>query len=768
MYFNGNKKKIDNNGIIFTTIGKINIDDLIKISERNESYVDYLGYLIKNKSLKRLKYIFKSHLVNSQIVITNFVDDSNEVLNSKYIYENITKKKTSYLLKNVYLSSFFSNDYINYIIKNYKQIMISFNCKYDNKIYINNNFVYFYINDYTKMRLITHKNVYKDKNKLNHVIVIDIHNETKKLENDDNLYENNEFTCYNKSINENDSNDKYRCNNTMERNYNLSVILKKNYDQFNKYENTNNNNNKLKETYENFFTDFYTYPVDLLCIFNNCDENFTGILRNVLANNKSKNVQIYLINLKYHECYYKISGSICLKDSCKFTYNNFNINKNHNIMNNQLDDIDNQINMNKVVDIYKNIFSNVQNELHNLDEIPVDNELRHLSNLSVNSINNEKDLIFDGSNYSNKGKKFHDSYIYMRKKDAEYFYELNMDYIEKEFLETNEYVENKKNEKSTFKNIYTHENNYDFDIYDLKINNKNGKEYNINDKKFYINYDSSSSDVSLSFIENIKNTKISKINKKEDILKPSTTNDFLKKYMKSSNLEQNKNDESLNLATNEKKEENKLDENKRIYEETLLNNMDLEKDESEEQYKLKKIKKVLNFLQKNREDYFKINKDVLNEENLYCIMDNFSEIGREKKKEDIKKKKFDEFVNYLIEFIGRIHLDIKINIKKNSKFLVKKLKNYYQIQKIILNNGLINNCNIYNIFNFLIDKLIKKNVENKNKLHYVLSIFGQDYNFINYDKYFQETRSQSSIHIFFFYSNDKIYIMILDTVNRLL
>ncbi|CRG99987.1 conserved Plasmodium protein, unknown function [Plasmodium relictum] len=766
MYFNGNKKKIDNNGLIFTYIEKIYVDDLIKISKGNESNIDYLGYLNKNKSLKKLEHIIKSHLVNSQIAITNFADDSNEILNSKYIYENIIKKKTSYLLKNVYLSSFFSDDYIKYIIKKYKQIMISFNCKYDNKIYINNNHAYFCINDYTKLRLITHKNIYKDKDKLNNVVVIDIHNEKKKLE-DGYLYENNEVCYFNKSIIcENNYNNQYECNNTKEMDCNKSGTLKINHNEFNKYENINKEN-KLKVAYENFFTDLYTYPIDLLCIFNNCDENLIGILRNVLANNKSENAQIHLINLKFYECYYKVGENIYMKDSSKFTYNNFNINKSYDIINNQLDDTNNQINMNNVVNIYKNIFFNSQKQQNNLEEIPICNELRQIPNFDTNYTDNESNLNFYNANYLNKEKNFNDSFIHMRNKDTQHFYELNMEYIEKEFFDKKGISDKNKDEKKSVRNRNNHRNNYDVDIYDLKINTKNGKEYDINDKKFYINYDSSSSNVSLSFIQNIRNTKNSKVKKKEDFFKASTTSDFLKKYMKNSNPEKNNDDDFSRADISEEKEVSKLSEHKRIYENNLTKNICLEKDKNEEQYKLKKINKVLSFLQKNREDYFKVNENILKEEYLYSIMNDFSE-GRSKKKIDKKRKKFDEFVNYLIEYIGRIHLDIKVNYKQNSDFLVKKLKNYYQIQKIILNNGLINNCNIYNIFNFLIGELIKKKTENKNKLHYILSIFGQDYNFINYDKYSQEACSQSSIHIFFFYSNDKIYIMILDTVNRLL
>ncbi|KYN96446.1 hypothetical protein PRSY57_1110200 [Plasmodium reichenowi] len=783
MFFSNNIKEINNNGLIFTTVERINIKELLKIAEENEvrknkkdTIIDYISYLNNKKCLIKLRKLLKSHLINSQIVITNFCDRSNELFNSKYIFENVINNKRSYFIKNLYLSSLFSSDYITYIIKKYDQVMVSYNCKYDNKIYINNNILYLCINDLTKLRLINHKNVYKDKYMLNHIVSIDICNDK----------ENKDTITYNKINHTNKCVNKNITNECM----NINLINKTSIPN----ENHGNSNNKekiggkLREIYENFFTNLYTYPVDLLCIYNNCDENFIRILKSILVNNKSINVQIYPLYMKYHEYSYKLCGALFSKfskfskDSEKeegkigthFIYNmsvdaknNATINNNYNNNNNkgpysfmksQYNNImQNEINMNQVADIYNDIFSNSSINQHNNNEIiqKCYNVKDNYTNQCLNKFNhelNENHNIYYSSHFYND-KNINNPYVYISKNemDDKFFYELNMEYIEKEILEKYSCDDHKikKNENINIKinnnhdvssflcNSKNHTNVINLhDIYnnnsnnnnDDKIKKKKKKIHKFNDKKFYVNYNSSSSsDISISLTQNgdykIINTP------KEKKKKKNLKNDHI---------------------SNEKKK----------------------KDEYEyETYKNKKVESVLKFLQNYKNSYYVNNQHLLKKECLHDIIDNMKNMKDfyiKQDHSDNEDAKYNNFILYFMEYIGRILLDIKLCCKQNTNMLVKKKKKFYQIQKIIFNNGLIDMKNVQNLSNFLIHTLIKKENNNDSKLHYVLTIYGQDNNFINYDRYLQEGSNQTCIHICFFSSKGDVYIMILDTQNRIL
>ncbi|SOV15447.1 conserved Plasmodium protein, unknown function [Plasmodium sp. gorilla clade G2] len=775
MFFSNNIKEINNNGLIFTTIERINIKDLLKIAEENEErnkndrIIDYIYNLNNKKCLIKLGKLLKSHLINSQIVITNFCDRSNELFNSKYIYENIINNKRSYYIQNLYLSSLFSTDYINYIIKKYDQVMVSYNCKYDNKIYINNNILYLCINDLTKLRLINHKNLYKDKYLLNHIVSIDICNHKQNKD----IIQYNNINHTNKSVN----------NNIPNESENIKLLNKK----YIQNENHNNDNNKekiggkLREIYENFFTNLYTYPVDLLCIYNNCDENFIRILKSILVNNKSINVQIYPLYMKYHEFSYKLCGALFSRDTEKEkekisttffynmsadsknnatinNYNNYNnnyYNSTYSFMKDQYNNtIPNEINIKQVDDVYNDIFSNSSIIQQNNNKIiqnnyRINDKDRNEYSNKFNQELNQKHNIYSSHFYNDKNVNNSNVYISKNKMDDIFFYELNMEYIEKEILEKYSCDHNKinKNENinSNINNNHdasflchhqNHNNVINFhDIYNNNSNNNNdddkknkNKIHKFNDKKFYVNYNSSSSsDINIS-------------------------------------LTQNGDYKIINTPKEKKKKKLKNDD--------IISNEKKKKDEYEyETYKKKKVQSVLKFLQNYKNSYYINNEHILKKECLYDIIDNMKNMKDFYIKQDHfdnEDENYNNFILYFMEYIGRILLDIKLCCKQNTNMLVKKKKQFYQIQKIIFNNGLIDIQNIQNLSNFLIHTLIKKENNNDSKLHYVLTIYGQDNNFINYDRYLQEVSNQTCIHICFFSSKGDIYIMILDTQNRIL
>ncbi|SOV77971.1 conserved Plasmodium protein, unknown function [Plasmodium sp. gorilla clade G3] len=782
MFFSNNIKEINNNGLVFTTVERINIKELLKIAEGNEernkkdTIIDYICHLNNKKCLIKLGKLLKSHLVNSQIVITNFCDRSSELFNSKYIYENIINNKRSYFIRNLYLSSLFSNDYITYIIKNYDQVMVSYNCKYDNKIYINNNILYLCINDLTKLRLINHKNVYKDKYMLNHIVSIDLCND--KENKDIKTY--NKINYTNKCVNKNITNE---C-------MNISLLNKKYIQNENQCNSKNKEKvgGKLREIYENFFTSLYTYPVDLLCIYNNCDENFVRILKNVLANNKSINVQIYTLYMKYHEYSYKLCGALFSKNSEKeeekistnFIYNmsagaknNATINNNHNYNNNNNNNnynyspypfmkdqynntMPNEIKRNQVADIYNDIFSNSSINQQNNNEIIQNNYnvndkyANQCSNKFNHELNENNNIYSSHLFYNDKNVNNSNVYISKNKMEDIFFYELNMEFIEKEILEKYSCDNNnkiKKNENmnikinnnddtsSFFCNCKNHTNVINFhDIYNNNSNNNNNddkkkkkKIHKFNDKTFYLNYNSSSSsDISISLIQNGDSKII------------NTPKEKKKKNLKNDDISNGK----------KKKEEYEY-----------------------ETYKNKKVESVLKFLQNYKNSYYINNQHLLKKECLYDIIDNMKNMKDfyiKQDHSDNEDAKYNNFILYFMEYIGRILLDIKLCCKQNTNMLVKKKKKFYKIQKIIFNNGLIDMQNVQNLSNFLIHTLIKKENNNDSKLHYVLTIYGQDNNFINYDRYLQQVSNQTCIHICFFSSKGDIYIMILDTQNRIL
>ncbi|SOV15411.1 conserved Plasmodium protein, unknown function [Plasmodium gaboni] len=773
MFFSNNIKEINNNGLIFTTIERININELLKIAEENEErnkndrIIDYIYHLNNKKCLIKLGKLLKSHLINSQIVITNFCDRSNELFNSKYIYENIINNKRSYYIQNLYLSSLFSSDYITYIIKKYDQVMVSYNCKYDNKIYINNNILYLCINDLTKLRLINHKNVYKDKYLLNHIVSIDICNHKQNKD----IIQYKKINHTNKCVN----------NNIPNESENIKLLNKK-YIQNENHINDNNKEKiggKLREIYENFFTNLYTYPVDLLCIYNNCDEIFIRILKTILVNNKSINVQIYPLYMKYHEFSYKLCGALFSRDTEKekekisttffynmsadsknnsiinnynhyHNYNNNNYNSTYSFMKDQYNNtMPNEINIKQVDDIYNDIFSNSSITQQNNNEIiqknyRINDKDRNEYSNKFNQELNQKYNIYSSHFYNDKNVNNSNVYISKNKMDDIFFFELNMEYIEKEILEKyscdhnkinkNENINSKINNNHDASFLCHHQNhNNVINLHDIYNNNNNddkknkNKIHKFNDKKFYVNYNSSSSsDINISLTQN------------GDYKIINTPKEKKKKKLKNDDI------------SNEKKKKHEYEY---------------------ETYKKKKVQSVLKFLQNYKNSYYINNQHILKKECLYDIIDNMKNMKDfyiKQDHSDNEDENYNNFILYFMEYIGRILLDIKLCYKQNTNMLVKKKKQFYQIQKIIFNNGLIDIQNIQNLSNFLIHTLIKKENNNDSKLHYVLTIYGQDNNFINYDRYLQEVSNQTCIHICFFTSKGDIYIMILDTQNRIL
>ncbi|GAW80888.1 hypothetical protein, conserved [Plasmodium gonderi] len=819
MHFNSNEKGFHNNGLIYKNIERIDIFDVKKATTENGEPIDYLQFLSKKNCLKKIESVLSRHVINSQIVITNFADESDELINCEYMYETVLRNKMCFFLKNVYLSSFFTNDYMNYIRKNYNQTLLSLNCKYDNKIYMNNNFVYLCVNDLTKLRLTSHRNIYKDRFKQNHVVVLDICNEEKVNTTHDHVERKKCGTPNQKkgnepgrNLNENIRNESSTQNkilgemNFISHKLNQKKEDKKISDNLDKKWSTSISP-KLRKKYEDFFTDIHTYPVDLLGLYNYGKDykTFCERLKNVLTLNGSKDAEIYAVHVQCHECFYEESGyTSVLKNRTRDEVSpnkQSNVDNCYNIGNNPTNTLFSEFNMSNVADIYKNIFFNSSS---NETAINVNSLTNFYNMYGLN--NGDCDIIVSSSDSANNharqtlGIKNELNYmdIPTRKNCNEepLSYELNMNYIEKEFLSRifpppKETCEIMKKDYISLNDMDMCKYNGVVDIYDLISLNKSNKKkkvYNINGKTFYVNYKScSSSEVSLSCIRstNSGTTKgvTSNEQKGSNILNTSTRGKNLRDYVKGGYQKkeyfQNYGNKAWDDQCTQNFSQRENEKNKKVY--NIKPRMGIKSIKTEssdlERAKLKKIDKVLNFLKKHKNYYYKNNERMLQREYLYKLVSNMSDADARsvtKRKEMPnetkwnREQKYDEFVSYLIEYIGKILLDIKINYKHNENMLIKKEKKFYKIQKIMFSNGIISNCTVRNVCNYLIGKLVNKKYRDKRKLCYVLSIFGQYYSFINSDKYSQETCSQVSSHLFFFSSPKTIYIMILNTQDRVL
>ncbi|SCN60179.1 conserved Plasmodium protein, unknown function [Plasmodium chabaudi chabaudi] len=745
MHFAGNEKNVNNTGLIYTTLEVINLDDLKKFAkseEKNENdEICYLKYFRKNTKLNNLEKVLNDNIINNQIVLTNFTENDKDIINAEHIYTNVVKNKTSYLMKNIYLSTFFTSDYINNICKEYKQVLINCDSKYHNKLYIDNNYIYLCVNDLTKLSLITHKNLYKDKHGLSNVVIIDLNT---SVEDDDK----------NKSI------DGQSDGTTIDYEKNKKQISP----TFEKVNKTNENNNedlesykvynikyKMRNIYKNFFSELNTYPMNLVGTYDNCNNtpNFINKLSSIFIKNKSKDAKIYPIHLEYHETVYQgNSNDTQLNNNI---YQQMNLN-NSTINNDANANILNQLNA--VTDIYKDIFStsNLSNSLTTSFEYNMGSEIDKNANLSFSK----------------------------NKKSNNFYYELDVEYIQNNIFsqwEKDKIINNKYNETDESCNspsirddIYYAQKQLNHNTKgDINLNNDtnssddqtkdcagkkesiNNKMFCINDKTFYINRNlSDSSDDSLLEFCNIKREEgNSNEQNKNHIQKDAENNGIL-----------------LNEERCQKSENAKYSDNRKL----SINSQKKQCSELIEEYKNKKVNKILNFLRTHRENHFVDYEIFLKKKSLLEIMNYNAKKADLKNVTNLKmdEHNFDEFINYLAEYIGKIHLDIQIKFKNKSKIFLKEKQNKNQIQKIILNNGLINSSNIFSIFNFLLNQILKKdNIQNVNKLHYVMSMHGYEYNFVNYEKNFKEMSTQSSLHLFMFSSNGFLYLILLDTRNRI-
>ncbi|SCN60180.1 conserved Plasmodium protein, unknown function [Plasmodium chabaudi adami] len=745
MHFAGNEKNVNNTGLIYTTLEVINLDDLKKFAKSEEKNgndeICYLKYFRKNTKLNNLEKVLNDNIFNNQIILTNFTENDKDIINAEHIYTNVVKNKTSYLMKNIYLSTFFTSDYINNICKEYKQVLINCDSKYHNKIYIDNNYIYLCVNDLTKLSLITHKNLYKDKHGLSNVVMVDLNT---SVEDDDK----------NKSI------DGQSDGTTIDYEKNKKQISP----TFEKVNKTNENNNgdlesykvynikyKMRNIYKNFFSELNTYPMNLVGTYDNCNNtpNFINKLSSIFIKNKSKDAKIYPIHLEYHETVYQgNSNDTQLNNNI---YQQMNLN-NSTINNAANANIVNQLNA--VTDIYKDIFStsNLSNSLTTSFEYNMGSEIDKNANLSFSK----------------------------NKKSNNFYYELDVEYIQNNIFsqwEKDKIINNKYNETDESSNspsirddIYYAQKQLNHNTKsDANLNNDtnsnddqtkdcagkkesiNNKMFCINDKTFYINRNlSDSSDDSLLEFCNIKREEgNSNEQNKNHIQKDAENNGIL-----------------LNEERCRKSENAKYSDNRKL----SINSQKKQCSELIEEYKNKKVNKILNFLRTHRENHFVDYEIFLKKKSLLEIMNYNAKKADLKNVTNLKmdEHNFDEFINYLAEYIGKIHLDIQIKFKNKSKIFLKEKQNKNQIQKIILNNGLINSSNIFSIFNFLLNQILKKdNIQNVNKLHYVMSMHGYEYNFVNYEKNFKEMSTQSSLHLFMFSSNGFLYLILLDTRNRI-
>ncbi|CXI45455.1 conserved Plasmodium protein, unknown function [Plasmodium berghei] len=757
MHFIGNEKNVNNTGLIYTTLEIIKLNDLIKFAKSEKKNgndeICYLKYFSKNKKLNNLEKILNNNIVNSQVILTNFTENNKDFINTEYIYGNVVKNKTSYLMRKVYLSTFFTSDYINNICKEYKQVLINCDSKYHNKIYIDNNYIYFCINDLTKLSLITHTNLYKDKHGLSNVIMIDLNNSVE-------IDEKNKWTYNQDDGNVKDSEKKKKKKKKINHIYEKVSKTNENNNKDSENYKIYNLKYKMREIYKTFFSEFNTYPVNLIGTYDNNNNNnnngFINKLNNIFLKNKNKDAKIYPIHLEYHETTYKgNSDDISLNNSIyQGNYlSNSSINNNTNI------NILNQLNT--VTDIYKDIFStcNLSNSLTTSFEYNMENEIDKSTNLSFsknqksNNFYYELDIDFIHNNLfslweKNKitNNKFNESFNYPIIRDDIY------------------YPQNQSNhntQKNT--NINNHNN-----INDGKTQNSIGKKGNmhyINNKTFYINTNfSDSSDDSLLEFSKIKREERNnnkQIKNHKQVYSNGLINNQRNTY-NNDNILNDKNDQNFENAKYSNNRKHSIDLGKKQYSELI------------QEYKNRKVQKILDFLRTYRDQYFINDEIFLEKESLLKIMDyntnktDLSNIINSKMDEKKEEFFFDEFINYLVEYIGKIHFDIKIKFKDKSKIFLKEKQNKNPIQKIILNNGLINSSNISNIFNFLLNQLLKKdNIQNISKLHYAISMHRYEYNFVNSDKNFKEMSTQPSLHLFMISSNGFLYLILTDTRNRI-
>ncbi|CAD2103664.1 conserved Plasmodium protein, unknown function [Plasmodium vinckei] len=739
MHFIGNDKHVNNTGLIYTTLEVINLEDLKKFAkseEKNENNeVCYLKYFRKNKKLNNLEKILNNNIINSQVILSNFTENDKDIINAEHIYINVVKHKTSYLMKNIYLYTFFTSDYINNICKEYKQVLINCDSKYHNKIYIDNNYIYLCVNDLTKLSLITHKNLYKDKHGLSNIVVIDLNTSSKIDEKSKCIYEQNDGTTIDYEKKPKQISSTFEKVNKTNKNNNEDLESCKVYNL--KY--------KMREIYKNFFSELNTYPMNLVGTYDNYNNttDFINKLNTIFLKNKSKDAKIYPIYLEYHETIYQGNSNDTLLNNNNYQQMNLN---NSTINNDENVNILNQLN--SITDIYNDIFntSNLSNSLTTSFEYNIESEIDKNANLNFSK----------------------------NKKSNNFYYELDVEFIQNNIFsqwEKHKIINNKYNETDESSNspsirddIYYAQKQLNHNVKrETNLNNDtnandeqakgniHNKMFCINDKTFYINKNlSDSSDDSLLEFCNIK--------------REEGNNDKQNKNHKQ------KDAQSIGSIINEESYRNfenaKYSDSRKL----LIGSQKKQCSELIDEYKNKKVKKILNFLRTHRENHFVDDEIFLEKKSLLQIM-NYNAKTMDIKNLTTSKmdeQNFDEFINYLAEYIGKIHLDIQIKFKNKSKTYLKEKQNKNQIQKIILNNGLINSSNIFSIFNFLLNQMLKKdNIQNVSKLHYVISMHGYEYNFVNYEKNFKEMSTQASLHLFMFSSNGFLYLILLDTRNRI-
>ncbi|GAB66394.1 hypothetical protein PCYB_091800, partial [Plasmodium cynomolgi strain B] len=848
MYFNGNEKGIHNNGLIYTSVEKINIADLRKATTENGRQIDYLHFLSKQKRLNKLERLLSSHVVNTQVVVTNFADDVDEVINCEYMHQSVWRNKMCFFLKNVFLSSFFSSEYANDIVREHQPRVISLNCKYDNKIYMSDNCVYLCVNDLTKLRLTSHRNVYRDRFKVSNVVLLDICSGGKAQPGGGNNGEaGNDKAENGKAPNRDATNGPFPGGEAL------------------------SGNPKLREKYRQFFTDMYTYPVDLIGLYNHGTDHqkFSEKLKNILTLNGSKDAEVYAVPIKWHECFYDASGTKAASKIAKGDGARSNqwisVDQHYNVRNNEMDNLSHAFNMNSVADIYSSIFSNSSvnekgeqvNSLVNmynmysggdggLDVVVSPNRVTH-------SECQHNECLYNVCRQNGGGppvgmtNQFNYLDIQTREKIREVHpvYELDAGYIEREFLsgstrdgkvtlegnnrhgaqqndaqqngsQQNDAQQNDAQQKDAHHGVPRNPNDV-VDLHDLLARSKASKKkktYSLHDKTFYINYDSgSSSDVSLSdmLVKNCgaANGVAPKGQTGGSTLNSSTDGRIFKNYLKRDHLKEEKfansgedtlegDTESCIQSEIEKKKKKTLSEKRRME----MNSGKNDHASVVEEAKLRKIDKVLDFLKNHRNLYYRVNERVLQRERLYNFMSCVSEedatrgiangiasgiangiasgiasgfsnrigggapSGNTHEGASHTKSRQDEIANYLVEYIGRILLDVKINHEKNAHMLIKKEKNFHQVQKIILSNGIISSCCIRDTCNFLIGQLVNRKARERRKLCYVVSFWGEYCSFIHFDKPSQEMCSQTCIHLFFFCSPETIYVTMLNTQDR--
>ncbi|CAA9988141.1 conserved Plasmodium protein, unknown function [Plasmodium knowlesi strain H] len=789
MYFNGNEKGINNNGLIYSSVEKVHIADLREAATENGGQIDYLHFLSKKKRLNKLERLINNHVVNTQVVVTNFADDADEVINYEYMHQSVWRNKICFLLRNVYLSSFFSNEYANNIVKEHQPRVISINCKYDNQIYMSGRCVYLCVNDLTKLRLTSHRNVHRDRFKVKNIVLLDICSGGKTKPRGGKSGE----AGNGKAPNGDAGNGVFPGGQS------------------------SNGGSKLLEKYRQFFTDMYTYPVDLVGLYNygTDHEKFSEKLKNVLTLNGSKDAEIYAVPVKWHECTYDASGknaaSKTTRGDGQLSNPLFSMDQNCNSPNNEMDRLSDTFNMDNVANIYSSIFSNSSVKGAGTHV----NSLINMYNMyggeggGLDVMVHPNDAIHNefpqGGGIKPVGMINQFNYLDIQRREkigqVHPVYELDAGYIEREFLsdltQDGKIIRQGNNtcgaQHIDAKYSMPRKENDMVDLHDLLARskeNKKKKTFSLHDKRFYINYDSgNSSDVSLSEMLRINcggsNNTAEKRHTDGSALKSSTEEGILKNYLKGNHIKE-KNFANGGEDTREEGRENciesEIDEKKKksLIEKRRMEGNSAKNDHAAvDEAKMRKIDKVLDLLKNHRNTYYKVNERVLQRERLYNIMSCASEedatggisngiaCGNNEEYSSDTKTKHEKIANYLVEYIGRIHLDVKINHQKNAHMFIKKEKNFYQVQKIILRNGIISSCCIRDTCNFLIGQLVnRKGGRERCKLCYVVSFWGECSTFIHFDKPSQEICSQTCIHLFFFCSPETIYITMLNTQDR--